>query len=134
MVVKKKKKKRKPLKVNIIQVFSYITVLRRFAFQEQLPFLWSVRLGLIVALPISTYGFQGHLGCQAPSQPREEKGGEGGRFFNRAGLEVGMYTSAHIPLEITWSPLRYLDHLPNLFGRVSGKCSLCALRREEFVV
>lgn len=60
-------------------------------------------LGLIVALPISTYG---HLGVKLPvSHKGEEKGGECGRFFNRAGLEVGMYTSAHIPLEITWSPL-----------------------------
>ena len=33
---------------------------------------------------------------------KEEKVGD---FFNRADLEVGMYTSAHIPLEITWSPL-----------------------------
>lgn len=35
----------------------------------------------------------------------EEKGGGTWELFNRPGLEFGMYTSAHIPLEVTWSPL-----------------------------
>lgn len=62
-------------------------------------------LGLIVALPISTMASKVTLDVKLPvshkGKRKEEKVGD----FNRAGLEVGMYTSAHIPLEITWSPL-----------------------------
>lgn len=77
---------------------------------------------------VSTHGFQGHLGCQALSEPEgeERKEEECGRLLKtRSG--VWHYTSARIH----WGELVMWPHL---FAREAWKCSLCTPRREGILV